>query len=345
MELEHLNISRDIPLKYLSTIKTGGLAQFYCAPKDTNELINCLKWATLKKLPHLVISGGSNILIPDRGFNGLVIRINNKGIKKISEEASIVTLAVQAGEIWDDFVKYTVEKNYAGVECLSGVPGLVGSSPIQNIGCYGQEACNSIKKVIALNTKTLKIKEFDNKACEFAYRNSFFKNKNDYIILEVHFALTVNGAPTLTYKDLIDAFGNTTPSLAEFRSKLLEIRSKKSMLINENDPNSISLGSFFINPLITQAKFAEICSKVDIEIPSIKVGDSVKLLAGWLIENSGFEKGYTYGNVGLSQKHALALINKGNGTTTELLEFAKLIQKKVKAKFGVELKIEPVVVN
>jgi UDP-N-acetylmuramate dehydrogenase len=265
----------------------------------------------------------------------------------------------KAGEEWDTLVAQCVDKGLGYIECLSGIPGSVGSTPIQNVGAYGQEIKDSIVSVKAIDRDTLEEVSFNNDECGFSYRSSRFKSedKDKYIITEVTFRLKKNCIPHIRYAEVNRYMKNTVDmdtllpgreKLTILRNAILEIRKKKSMVIDPKDKNSVSCGSFFLNPILGKdefRKFLKNCKRLELKFPAFDDPKGTKLSAAWLIENSGFKKGYKKGNVGISKNHSLALVNYGEGTTEELLELADEIKERVEQQFMVELHNEPVIVN
>jgi UDP-N-acetylmuramate dehydrogenase len=331
----------------LTTLKVGGAARFFVQANSEADVIAGFSWADQNSIPIFVLGGGSNILVADKGFDGLVLQINLKGI-----EISKNQVTAQAGEDWDDFVSYCVENDLAGIECLSGIPGLVGGTPVQNVGAYGQEVSETIEMVRVFDRKSKQILELNNLDCQFSYRTSIFNStdKNRFIVLAVTFKLTKQGEPKIVYKDLCEAFGDRKPTLLETRETVCRIRAEKAMLVRQGGPDSNSAGSFFKNPIVSIEKFSEvknIAKKLNIStVPSFKADEkSVKIPAAWLIEKSGFQKGYQKGNAGLSTRHTLALTNRGKATAQELLELKAEIQAMVKEIFKIELHPEPVFVG
>jgi len=296
------------------------------------------------------LGGGSNTIFLDEGFRGLVIKIDSKGVS-FCEKGGYVFVRAQAGEIWDKIVYNCVKKNLAGLESLSGIPGLVGGTPVQNIGAYGQEVSESIEKICAIDSETLKEVEFSVKECKFGYRTSRFKSqdKGKYVITYVVYRLIKGGTPKITYPELERAarekFGDKL-SLSSVRDLVLELRRSKSMVFDLKDPDSFSCGSFFTNPCLSQKEFVEIkkrnCSyKGYEEIPFYETEKhQVKIPAAWLIEQSGFTKGFMFNGAKISSRHCLSLVNNG-GTTGDILGLASQIRSKVKEKFGIYLEIEP----
>jgi UDP-N-acetylmuramate dehydrogenase len=336
-------LKNNVPLAELTTLKIGGKARFFVCAKNERDVFSAYKYAKSSNLDVFILGGGSNILISDNGFNGLVLQISLQGIER---NENVVT--AKAGEDWDKFVAFCVERNLAGIECLSGIPGFVGGTPVQNVGAYGQEVGESIESVRCLDRETCEIIELENADCGFAYRTSIFNTiaKERYIVLSVTYNLKPNGEPKIAYADLRNYFGEKTPTLPETRNAIIEIRAAKSMVINETDVNSRSAGSFFKNPIVSNEHFAEICKNFGDTIPSYKSGDeNVKIPAAWLIENAGFHKGYRLGKVGLSSKHTLALVNYDNGNAADIIKLKDEIQAKVKEFFLLELIPEPVFVG
>lgn len=349
-------IEKDIPLAPLTTLKIGGKARFFVRAENKTDIFEAFEFADENKLEIFVLGGGSNVLIADKGFDGLVLQIAIKGIKSFTEKNINEYLTVGAGEDWDEFVKYCVEKNLSGVECLSGIPGFVGGTPVQNVGAYGQEVSETIVSVKVFDRQTRQVKTLTNTDCGFEYRKSIFNTnkKNRFIVLAVTFALNKNGKPKIAYQDLKNYFNGKEPTLAETREAVLHIRRKKSMVIDANDLNSQSAGSFFKNPIVELEQFHEIenkCRKLKIigeidDVPHFPASEnSVKIPAAWLIEKAGFHKGCLKGRVGLSTNHTLALTNRGDATANELLELKNEIQKKVTEIFGIKLLPEPVFVG
>lgn len=334
-----MQAKQDISLKKFTTIGLGGRAKFFVECTTREQIASSIEMATGKKLPFFVLGGGSNVIFSDKGFNGLVIKVVTKGV--IIKDNF---LTAEAGESWDDVVLLAVQKGLAGVECLSGIPGSVGATPIQNVGAYGQEVGQVIKEVEVLNCETLQIKKFSNKDCKFDYRTSYFKkNLGKYIILSVTFELKKSKYAKIKYKALAQYLiaKKLKKTLQNTREAVLDVRASKSMVLNKKDPNTRSCGSFFINPIVDKDLFLTLSKKY----PSLSAHQSngqYKISAGWLIEEAGFKKGFVYKNVGISTNHSLALITKKQATTKELLELEDLISSKIYKKFNIKLKREPV---
>jgi len=341
-----------VSLAPLTTLKIGGAARFFVSAKSETEVVEAIEFAREKALEIFVLGGGSNVLIADKGFDGLVLQIALKGISSFQEADGTVYITASAGEDWDEFVRFCVEKNLAGIECLSGIPGFVGGTPVQNVGAYGQEVSETIVSVRAFDRKNNQLVELTSAACGFAYRTSIFNTteKNRYIVLVVNYALKYMGEPKIVYRDLRNFFGDKNPDLIETREAVLKIRAEKSMVINPRDPNSRSAGSFFKNPVVTNKKFAEVIEKAKAlgiaEVPSFAADEeSVKIPAAWLIEKSGFEKGFRRGKAGLSTRHTLAIVNLGDASAANVLNLKDEIQNKVKENFDLLLVPEPVFVG
>ncbi len=345
-------IQKNVSLSELTTFKIGGRAGFFASAGSETEVVEALQFAIQNNLNVFILGGGSNVLIADEGFNGLVLQIALKGISILRKKDKAVCVRAQAGEDWDEFVKLCVEKNLQGIECLSGIPGFIGGTPVQNVGAYGQEVSETIVAVRCFDRKNEKSVNLTNADCEFAYRTSLFNTaeKNRYVVLAATFALKTEREPKIIYRDLQNYFGDKKPNLKETREAVIEIRAEKSMVIDPQDPNSRSVGSFFKNPIVTKEKFTEIEKLAHLSgietVPFFKVdNNTVKIPAAWLIEKSGFYRGYQKGTVGLSTKHTLAIVNLGNAKAADVLALRDEIQSKVKICFRVELKPEPVFVG
>ncbi len=351
-----INIQENVSLAPLTTLKIGGNARFFVRAENEEQVIEAFKFAKRNSFELFILGGGSNILISDKGFDGLVLQIAIKGIFLENESSEKITVTAGAGEDWDKFVEFCIEKNLQGIECLSGIPGFVGGTPVQNVGAYGQEVSETIVSVRCLDRKTGEIIELSNTECKFAYRTSIFNttDKERFIVLAVKYDLYVDGNPKIAYPDLQKSFAEKIPTLKEIRETVLAIRSEKSMVINENDLNSRSAGSFFKNPIVSTKVFQTVEEKArtlklieeNEKLPNYPVdGENVKIPAAWLIENSGFYKGYTRGNAGLSTNHALAITNRQNATAAEILGLKNEIQNKVNQNFGIFLTPEPIFVG
>jgi UDP-N-acetylmuramate dehydrogenase len=353
-----LAIATDVPLAPLTTLELGGPARYLVTASDDATVLEALRWAQERALPVLALGGGSNLVISDSGFPGLVLRLAMRGISLETEAGPVTLVRVAAGEPWDGLVAETVRRGLAGLECLSGIPGLAGATPIQNVGAYGQEVAESISAVRVVDRQSLEVRELTPGDCAFGYRDSLFKHHPDrWVVLGVTFALRSDGAPSVRYPELRQALSqvaNPAPTLAEVRDAVLALRRGKSMVIEPGDPNRRSVGSFFMNPIVPAAEATRLVQRLldervvanAAEVPQFPAGgDRVKLSAAWLIERAGLTKGFREGAVGISSRHALALVHHGGGTTAALLALADRVQGTVERRFGVRLAREPVVVG
>lgn len=346
-----MDIRQFVQLAQFTTLRVGGPARWFTEIHNEQELIEALEFASRESLPVFILGGGSNLLISDAGFPGFVIRIDIRGIEW-DEARGAVTAG--AGEPWDALVEAAVDRNLAGIECLSGIPGLVGGTPIQNVGAYGQEVSRTIHSVSVYDRKEGRFVELSNAECGFQYRASIFNTieRDRFIVLSVTFQLEPGGSPTLRYPDLQRYFADRadTPSLMEVRRAVIEIRRSKGMVIDPGDPDCRSAGSFFKNPVVSLEKYNQLelkCrSLIGESVPYFHAGDGeVKIPAAWLIEKAGFAKGYRRGRAAISSKHTLALINAGGATAAEILELAEEIRDRVAEVFGVRLHPEPLILG
>lgn len=344
------NLQTNVALAPYTTINLGGPAKYFMDCTSVPELKNAFDFAAQKNVPAHVLGGGSNTVFPSTGYHGLVIRVNWRGITLDPHEAYTAVTA-SAGETWDELVFAAVSRGLGGLENMSGIPGTVGAAPVQNVGAYGQEVSQVITSVTTLNRSTLEEKTITNKQCQFDYRTSRFKkdDQHKYVITSVTFRLSNKGIPSISYPDVLDELGGNTLSgrgvaaLPQLRSAILNVRRRKSMLIDPADPHSCSCGSFFENPILTKNEYRLLEEKSGQPVPARPAGQSFIISAAWLIEQAGFPKGYRQDGVGVSDHHNLALVNYG-GTTAALLTLAENIRSNVKNKFGLLLETEPVIV-
>jgi UDP-N-acetylmuramate dehydrogenase len=334
-------IKENISLAPLTTLCIGGPARYFARAQSEADIVEAVQFARKQKIPVFVLGGGSNLLVSDAGYNGLVLQIALRGI---TQQDGLFQSA--AGEEWESFVQRAVEGNYAGIECLAGIPGTVGGTPVQNVGAYGQEVASSIELVRAFDLSTLLFHEFTNTKCKFGYRSSRFnsEDRGRFIITRVDYRLKQNGDPALNYADLKKIFPlGSHPTLAEVTAEVRKIRHAKGMLLVEGEIDSRSAGSFFKNPILSIDQFEKISGSSPNPPPSYPAGTGqVKIPAAWLIEHSGFAKGYTLGNAAISSSHTLALTNRGNATAAEIIALRDKITTAVHQKFGVQLEMEPV---
>jgi UDP-N-acetylmuramate dehydrogenase len=338
------DIRQNVALAPLTTIGIGGPARFFLRAESVDDVREGLEWARQNAQRVFILGGGSNLLVADEGFEGLVIHVDTRGITVESED-EYAMVKVCAGEPWDSFVEFAVTRGYAGIECLSGIPGSTGATPIQNVGAYGQDVSETIVRVEALDRTTGLVTWFTNWDCRFGYRSSLFKNyeRERYVVLSVTFRLKIGGQATIRYPELqryVDERGIAADDLTGVRSSVIAIRRRKGMVLDPSDPDTRSDGSFFMNPILTAAHYDDF-ARIAPEAPHFPAGEEVKLSAAWLIEHAGFGKGFVHGNVGLSSKHTLAVINRGGGTAREVRELVSMIQERVREKFGVEIHPEP----
>ena len=356
-----MRILENIRLAPYTTLQVGGSARYFAEPADEGEILEALRWARARSLPVFVLGGGSNLLVSDEGFRGLVLHMVLGGID-VSDCDGMRIYSVGAGVDWDSFVARTVDDNCAGIECLSGIPGTVGGTPVQNVGAYGEDVSQIITRVYAIDPATLGRIDFDRDACEFRYRESRFNrrstggdqrscNPGRYILTRVDYALRPGGAPKIAYADLKRYFsselGDTeTPTLAQTRAAILAIRRGKGMVVADDDPDSRSSGSFFKNPVVSTADYERIAAGSAEPVPNFEARDGmVKLSAGWLIERSGISRGLALGHAAVSGKHILALVNRGGATAADILRLKDLVQRKVRERFDVELHPETVLLG
>jgi UDP-N-acetylmuramate dehydrogenase len=362
-----MTIQENVPLAPLTTLQVGGAARYFAELKREDEVSEVVQFARGRDLPLFVLGGGSNLLVADSGWPGLVQKISVGGISNLNpdgknnDKSNAVLFSVGAGVDWDDFVAQAVVQNCAGVECLSGIPGSVGGTPVQNVGAYGQEVSDTIESVRAFDTQTDRIVVLPRPACGFRYRSSIFNTteRGRYIILRVNYRLKRGGTPALKYADLQRHFAERLaakqmPTLAETREAVRAIRRSKGMLIVPGDDDCRSAGSFFKNPVLTEEEFKELAERASaegLEIPSYPVVHSEpldsqhKVSAAWLVEHSGFAKGYAAGAAGISGKHALALINRGAAHASDIVALKDEIQQAVQRAWGILLEPEPVFVG
>jgi UDP-N-acetylmuramate dehydrogenase len=401
-------IEENKPLAPLTTLGIGGPARWFVEATSEGDIVEATGWARERDLPLFVLGGGSNLLVADAGFDGLVLCVGLRGIAAstaaeklvqavgrdfspgVNAAESMRALAPEvhfsavrhgirpspaassaapeqtypmiypaaAGEDWDGFVERAVQDNCAGIECLAGIPGTAGGTPVQNVGAYGQEVASVINRVRAFDLTDRIFVEFSAAECGFAYRRSRFNSadRGRYIVTRVDYRLTPGGAPTLRYAELQRAVlegrsDGSQPSLAEVAAVVRRVRQSKGMLLVEGDPDCRSAGSFFKNPVIAEDQLRRIAERSAKEPPRFPAGPGaenvgkVKVPAAWLIEQAGFSKGYALGRAGVSSRHTLALVNLGGASAAEILNLASQIVAAVEARFGIHLEMEPVMVG
>ena len=347
-------LQENVPLAPLTTFRLGGPARFFVEAKSAGEVQEAVAFARSKDLPLFVLGGGSNLLVADGGWPGLVLKVAISGIERRSGNSEGKALfEAGAGESWDRFVSHAVRAQCAGVECLSGIPGSVGGTPVQNVGAYGQEVSQTIESVEVFDLQDAQVRELCPEACGFSYRASIFNTteRGRFVILRVTYALTPGGEAYIEYADLKRHFEGreTRPNLAETREAVRHIRARKGMLIVPGDPDCQSAGSFFKNPVLSESQHEDLQKRATakgLALPSYPALEkSRKVSAAWLVEKSGFARGFGFGHVGISSKHALAIVNRGGASAAEVLALKDQIQQRVKEIWDVALEPEPVMVG
>jgi UDP-N-acetylmuramate dehydrogenase len=347
-----MEIRENVLLAPHTTLKVGGAARYFVDARTEEDILEALAFARERSLEVFVLGGGSNLVVADSGWPGMVLKISIQGIKTRNDGGRTFFVS-GAGEDWDTFVAHSVSKDCSGIECMSGIPGTVGGTPVQNVGAYGQEVADTITAVRALDTASLQFRDMAARDCGFAYRTSIFNTaeKGRYIVTQVSFALTPGGAPKIEYADLKRHFAANAanPTLQQVRDAVRTIRASKGMLIDSDDADSRSAGSFFKNPIVPIAEYERIAALpvcAGQKPPNFPApAGMVKMSAAWLVEKSGFTKGYGAGRVGISSKHTLAIVNRGGATASEVVEFKDKVQQGVSRVFGVQLHPEPVFVG
>lgn len=354
-----LSIQEHVPLAPYTTLGIGGPARFFVRVTTPEQIVEAAGFARARKIPLFILGGGSNLLVSDAGFDGLVIQtalsgpVRVDGCQELLGPATSMMYTAPAGMDWDAFVLMVAEAGVTGVECLAGIPGLVGGSPIQNIGAYGQEVADTIASVTAFDLETLDFVSLDHGACGFGYRRSIFNttHRNRYIVTAVVFRFDLRAAPKLLYAELRRHFeGKAIPARPiDIYHAVREIRRGKGMLLVDGDPDCRSAGSFFKNPIVvrsTLTHLAETLQMEQAEIPQWPASESfVKISAAWLLEQAGFHKGFAMGSAGISSRHTLALINRGGASFGEIAALRDRIIREVKSRFRITLEQEPVQVG
>jgi UDP-N-acetylmuramate dehydrogenase len=346
-----VEIERDVPLAALTTLELGGPARWFVAASTIDQLKAAVTWARENGVGTLILAGGSNLVIGDGGYDGLVIELRLRGTS--FGPGGLVVAA--AGEPWDALVEQAVSRGLGGLECLSGIPGSVGATPIQNVGAYGRELAEVVEAVEVLEPRSCTTASWSPRECEFGYRNSRFKREPGKVVVTgVRLRLQPDARPVVRYAELARALEGEEPTLARTREAVVELRRRKSMVIAPDDPNRRSVGSFFTNPVVSAATAEAIVRRAVAEglvdrpddVPRWPLeGGRTKLAAAWLIERAGIPKGFRMGAVGISTRHTLALVHHGGGTTTELLRLAAHVRDTVHGAFGITLEPEPTIVG
>ena len=342
-----MEFRQDVSLAPFTTFEIGGPARWFAEATTEADIEAAVDFARERKLRLFVLGGGSNLLVSDAGFDGLVLRIALRGV-----QVDGAVLSAAAGEDWDALVARSVDAGLGGLECLSGIPGTVGGTPVQNVGAYGQEVSRTICTVRAFDRTSGNWVDLSNADCGFAYRRSRFNQGPDrdrFIVSRVTYVLEQNAPAVVTYADLKHYFKNqgaAEPCLQQVRAAVLEIRLDKGMVVSPQNPERRSAGSFFKNPVIASSELPRIAAAVDVpeaEVPRYAAGTAaVKLPAAWLLERAGFVKGYRLGAAAVSSRHTLALTNQGGATASDIAALRDAIQARVRELFSISLEPEPV---
>jgi UDP-N-acetylmuramate dehydrogenase len=352
-----VTLLENVPLAQYTTLGVGGPARWFVETASEDDILASVQFARAQAVPYFILGGGSNLIVSDDGFLGVAIHVAGTGSVWVEESNGFASIVSSAGTDWDSVVQLAVEKNCAGIECLAGIPGSVGGSPVQNVGAYGQEVSRSIIRVRALDLDAEKVVHLSAAECGFSYRRSIFNTTHcsRYAITRVVYSLKLDGPPHLAYRDVKQYFAERAiahPPLAETASAVRIIRARKGMLLSPADPDSRSAGSFFKNPIVPPATVPLLAAAagcpVD-EVPQFPpgsgiapVGQMVKLSAAWLIERAGFHRGFRMGQAGISTKHTLALVNLGGASAAEIVALRDAVMRGVEARFAIRLEQEPV---
>ena len=348
-----LQIKRNVSLAPLTTLELGGTASSFAEVDSIDMAKEAIRWAGRHDQPVAIVGGGSNLVVADEGFAGLALLIVMRGIE-ISREGETIRVSAAAGEPWDEFVAMMVAEDLGGLECLSGIPGCVGATPIQNVGAYGQDVAAVVEAVRVLDLTSLEERTLAPESCGFGYRTSTFREfPGRFLVTSVIYGLNRAGRPKVEYRELRRALGigGASASMADVRGAVLDLRRTKSMVVEAEDPNRRSVGSFFVNPVVDGVTLASLDERVRASgalsatdsLPTFQAGEGLfKLSAAWLIEKAGFAKGMRRGSVGISSAHALAIVHHGGGTTAELIALVRDIREGVWRQFDIELQPEPV---
>lgn len=336
----------DAPLSERTTLRLGGPASRLVVAETEADVVEAVRAADVREEPVLILGGGSNLVVADAGFDGLVVQIETRGVE-LSGGPDSVTVTSQAGEDWDELVARVVGESLSGFEALSGIPGRVGATPIQNVGAYGQEVSQTIASVRVYDRVAAEVSLLMPAQCRFSYRNSVFKGRDRYVVLAVTYRLArADPGAVVAYAELARTLGVAVGgrvAAAETRAAVLALRRSKGMVLDAGDHDTWSAGSFFTNPILSAGDADRL---LPADAPRWPEGeDRLKVSAAWLIERSGFGKGYGDGRVGVSKKHTLALTNRGGARTSDLLALAREIKTGVLNRFGIELVPEPAFVG
>ena len=336
------------PIAPLTTLRVGPVARRLVTCATTDEVIAVLRALPIDDPaePVLVLAGGSNVLIADDLADLVVVRLANTEITVYDD-----VVRAEAGALWDDVVVTSLAHGLGGLECLSGIPGSTGATPVQNVGAYGVEVADVISRVRLLDRRSGEVRWVEPAALGFGYRTSVLKHSAEAVVLEVEFALTADGlSAPIRYGELAKVLGaepNSRVDATRARTEVLALRAGKGMVLDDADHDTWSVGSFFTNPIVSHEEFARLRDRTAGDVPHFPAADGVKLAAGWLVEKSGFGRGYPDVDVAarLSTKHALALTNRGAATTADLLALARAVRNGVRSAYGIDLTPEPILVG
>ena len=339
----------DVPLAPMTTLGVGGHARWFMRATTVEDVAEALQWCADTGIPLFVLGGGTNVVVADGGVDGLVLQIAIRGVD-FHPRGGKTALRLGAGEPWDAAVAAAVSRGLAGVECLSGIPGSAGGTPVQNVGAYGQEVAQTLAEVTVIDRLSGDVATLGGAECKFGYRTSRFKreDRGRFVVCDVLFELSP-GPPTVSYPDVLDQLqrrGVVTPTLSDVRDAVLSIRRRKGMVLDPSDLDTRSVGSFFMNPVVSADRHASLVRAAAGPVPGFVLPEGqVKIPAAWLIEQSGFERGYESGAVGLSSKHPLAIVNRGAAAARDVVALAGLIKRQVADRFGIWLRVEPAFVG
>jgi UDP-N-acetylmuramate dehydrogenase len=355
-----VTIQENVSLAQYTTLGVGGAARWFVETDNEEEVLAAVRFARARGVECFILGGGSNLLVSDEGFKGVVVRVAGGELAWAETGDGTVSITASAGTDWESVVRLAVEMNGAGVECLAGIPGSVGGTPVQNVGAYGQEVSQTIVRVRALDLAAEKVVELTASECGFDYRRSIFNTteRGRYAITRVEYKLAIGGNPLLEYRDVKNYFTERAvarPTLSKTAEAVREIRARKGMILAEGDADSRSAGSFFKNPVVEVkevARLAAIAGCRVADVPQFPAGWGyqpedcvVKLSAAWLMELVGFGKGFAMGRAGLSSKHVLAIVNRGGATAGEIVALRDAVIEGVRARTAIRLEQEPVLLG
>jgi UDP-N-acetylmuramate dehydrogenase len=330
-----------------TTLRVGGAASAWFVASTDDELVGEVRRCDQSGVPVLLVGGGSNLLVSDAGFPGAVIEVATTGVAA-TDLGDSVRVELAAGESWDDIVSRSVARGWTGIEALSGIPGRVGATPVQNVGAYGQDVSQVIASVRVLDRSSGEVRELDREGCGFGYRTSLFKREaGRWVVLSVSMVLGTSGRGVVRYRELAESLGvavGDEVDVAAIRGATLALRARKGMVLDPGDHDTWSAGSFFTNPVVSP----DVAAGIPPECPRYPAEDGVKLSAAWLIEHAGMTKGFALSEsapAAISHKHTLALTNRGGATAADLVDLARTIRDRVRDRFAIDLRPEPVLVG